>query len=133
MIEWVECLSVGVTVLDDDHKVLIDLVNKYANAVSRGSVLEVHAVFRELEHYTHYHFKREEELMEQCGYESLDEHKHHHEKLAMQLKAYQEDFAWNAMSGSADEIKKFLQSWLFCHVMQEDFRYREAVGKLNLP
>ena len=132
MIEWNDSLSVGVTVIDDDHKTLIDLLNRYLQALETKKTLVVEEVFRELEHYTHYHFAREEELMAQCGYEQLDDHKHRHEVLCDSLRDYYNDVLWGADAEQEAEIIAFLNSWLTEHIMGEDFQYRECMAKLNL-
>ena len=131
MIDWIDCLSVGVPELDEDHKALIGLVNQYADAVAKQNTLEIHEVFRELENYTNYHFRHEEDLMEQCGFAGLADHRKQHEALTAKLKAYQEEVLWGSMAGDEAEIRTFLQSWLFCHVMREDYLYSEALQKIS--
>ena len=132
MIEWNDTLSVGVTVIDDDHKVLINLLNQYLEAVEEEKTMKIHEIFRELEQYTFYHFAREEDLMAQCGYEHLEAHKQLHEALCDKLHEHNEDILFGADDGQEAEIKAFLNAWLSKHIMSEDFQYRESMAKLNL-
>ena len=132
MIEWNDSLSVGVTVIDDDHKVLINLLNQYLEAIDAKKPLQIQDVFRELERYTHYHFSREEDLMAQCGYESLEAHKKKHEALCDKLRDYYQEILFGADEKQEAEIKAFLDSWLGIHIKGEDFQYRESMSKLDL-
>jgi len=132
MIEWNDSMSVGVTVIDDDHKALIGLLNKYLEAMDSKKTLTILDVFRELEQYTHYHFAREEDLLAECGYEKLDDHREKHEDLCDLLHDFADDVLFGVDEEKEAEIRTFLNSWLTKHIMGEDFQYRDSLAKLNL-
>ena len=75
-IEWNNDLSVGVDLIDSDHKTLIDLINLVADSIEAGqSAKTIGDVVQLLYEYTEFHFIREEVLMEACGYSDLDNHR----------------------------------------------------------
>lgn len=80
-IQWSEEYSVGLSVLDDDHKMLFNLANHCFNAVEGRHALAIRDVFKELGKHVYSHFEREEQMMEKCGYGGMKEHKGKHEKL----------------------------------------------------
>ncbi len=125
---WKEDFSVGVDVLDNDHKILFDLVEQFELAHSMGKGAEdMAAVLDTLVDYTKRHFKREEELMLRCGYEGLDEHRAGHVKLAKQV----EDFCKLYEDGDhtiANDIIAFMNNWLQIHILEEDFAYKPSMA-----
>ncbi len=64
MIEWKQSFSVGVDLIDEDHKILIGLVNACLVAAQSGNLLDINTIFRDLEKYTSFHSFREEGMME---------------------------------------------------------------------
>ena len=65
---WKDEYSVGIKSLDDDHRKLLNLINKLQTAVhyQTGDIFEKEAL-DEVVAYTKYHFEREEKLMEEAG------------------------------------------------------------------
>jgi len=133
MIEWKDAYSVGVEIIDKDHKVLISLVNRYLEESANKPAILVHNLFRDLENYTHFHFKREEDLMAQGGYEHLEEHKRQHEIIRQKLKDFSDKSTHRFSQDEEDAFRQFLSTWLLEHVMGEDFQYKDCLAKLNLP
>ena len=79
-IEWSNDLSVGVELIDSDHKTLIDLIKLVANSIEAGQTAKtIGDVVELLYEYTEFHFIREEVLMEACGYSDLDNHRKVHQ------------------------------------------------------
>lgn len=126
-IEWKESFSVGVDIIDEDHKVLIELVNGCLAASANGNLLEINGIFRDLEHYTSFHFHREEEMMAACGYENIGEHKVLHENLISDLDDCRAQALWERTATEDSEFVKFLRTWLFKHILKEDMQYRESM------
>jgi len=54
---WTKVISVGVTAMDDDHKKLIDIINKLHDGIVAGHKKEIlAAVLDHLVDYTKFHF-----------------------------------------------------------------------------
>ncbi len=124
-IEWTEKYSVGVDTLDNDHRKLIDLVNQCIVAFGTKNTLKTHDICRELERYTYYHFAREEDLMEKCGYEKLAEHRQKHQDLCDILAEKFRDVVY--APENVENLIQFMRSWLFEHILKEDRQYMSAL------
>ena len=122
-IEWSDNLSVGIEEIDEQHKVLIELINRMHEAIEQkhGSdvVLEILA---ELTDYTKIHFAVEESLMRILGYPGYEEHKDIHDELLEQVSELQKKVA-SGNTAISFELMHFLKSWLSKHIMEEDMQY----------
>jgi hemerythrin-like metal-binding protein len=126
-VEWTKDLETGVTFVDADHKVLINLLNQVDDCIEEneestvlGSVLDA------LVEYTDYHFLREEKMMELSLYSGLKSHALIHEALSQQVRSVYEDYQADPWSVDPIVVRDFLQSWLVDHIMGHDFAYRDA-------
>ncbi|NQU58194.1 MAG: hemerythrin family protein [Rhodospirillales bacterium] len=117
-------MSVGVDVLDKDHIILIGCLNDFIDACENDEgIFVTDSIFIVLLNYTDTHFKREEKIMEACGYVGLDPHKELHESLRQKIIDNRERFVLNPSGELEDEIKDFLQSWLRNHILGCDMEY----------
>ncbi len=132
-VEWSETMSVGVTVVDDDHKVLVDLINRVADSVRAGDEQDVvGSALNTLVAYTRYHFTREERLMEACGYPQVAAHRLLHEDLAGQVSRLHRRYLEDSRSVIGAEFMAFLREWLIDHILVEDMDYRAyAIDNLD--
>ncbi len=124
IIEWNDGMSVGVEDLDNDHRVLIDLINQLAGAESRQDRINLEAVLDELVDYTVFHFEKEEEYMERAGYPALTSHKRTHAALTGQVLTIRRRVVEGGQPGLGDEVLDFLSRWLREHILQADALYR---------
>ena len=124
LIEWTDDLSVNIQEIDEQHKILVDLVNKlYKSIITQTEKNTVYDVLNELVQYTTIHFAVEESLMRIFDYPHYEEHKKHHEALKKQVVDLQ-DKVWETAEDSVSmELLRFLRGWLTKHIMQEDKRY----------
>ncbi|WP_448202576.1 bacteriohemerythrin [Azospirillum sp. sgz302134] len=131
-IQWSRWMSVGIDELDEDHRVLIDIVNKLAAEESRHAPDVIEAILDELIAYTKRHFAREEGYMRRANYPTFDAHKALHDSLTRNVEAYRERFhaqrdGANAIPG--DEVYDFCADWLGKHILKEDTRFGEFAAK----
>jgi hemerythrin-like metal-binding protein len=117
---WTERLSVEVDVLDDDHRILIGLINQLAMSERIGNRRIVESVLDELVNYTIEHFRREEALMAERGYAGLTAHQRQHAVFAETVN----DIRWQYLHGLRPNINQkvlnFLMKWLSAHIYRED-------------
>lgn len=124
-LQWMERMSVNVTVLDDDHKKLIGLINRVHEVVERGGAREqVNAIVSELIDYTEYHFSREENMMEKAGYPALEDHKQLHAALVEKIKDYEQALNEDLSQFEPMNLLEFLSRWLMQHILHEDRKYK---------
>lgn len=122
-VSWKESYSVGIDSIDDDHKKLLSLINQFQTAVhyQTGEQFEKEAL-DELVNYTQYHFKREEEMMEEFGYADLEPHKAKHRAMIDQVErfiALHEEKGHEVLEEAAD----YLKQWLIEHINGTDKEY----------
>ena len=133
MIVWDDSILLGLTKIDNDHKNIVDHINRFIAAVeSNANTSAIHDRFREMEHCIYRHLAFEEAMMKEAGYDQIGPHTATHEKLSNDL----EDI-WDGMLESHDfrpdqRAKEWLEAWLFVHVRNEDFLYRDSVIKAGL-
>lgn len=125
-IRWSEAMSVGVSRLDRDHKILIGLINRLDEASSRGD--EAPRVMAEvlgvLVDYTIFHFAREEAVMEACGYPALGQHHEDHVALTREVQEWRQRVEENAQAVAPLDVLDFLKGWLNHHILLQDMAYR---------
>ncbi len=125
ILEWSDDFSVGIDLIDKQHKILIRAINLLAMAVehksSRGIMQEI---FRTLRDYTDTHFAYEELLFDRFGYPDSEAHKAEHRGLLGQVINLER--RW--IAGEAEigpEVLKFLVDWLRNHILGSDKKYSE--------
>ncbi len=123
LVEWNDKLSVGIEEIDEQHKVLVKLVNDLYGAIIKKTDDEVvDDILAELIQYTIVHFAVEESLMRIFDYPQYEEHKKHHQVLASQVLDIQRKVKTREEVVSMD-ILNFLRGWLTNHIMIEDKHY----------
>ncbi|WP_295443258.1 bacteriohemerythrin [uncultured Thiodictyon sp.] len=125
--EWSDALSVGVDEIDNQHKVLLGLVNEMHEAIqARHSTSVVGGVLERLADYTQSHFAAEENLMRLLRYPGYAEHKAQHEALMLRVVEFQQKVD-AGKTAIGFELMHFLKVWLTGHIMSSDQRYVECL------
>lgn len=119
-IEWTQKNAVGVEEVDNQHKLLFDLLNRLHESVVQGKEQgELHAILDDLIEYTVYHFKTEEDLFLKHHYPPYQDHKDVHDDLTRTAVDLQKQLR----DGSAVlsfELLDFLNNWLMEHTLGLD-------------
>ncbi len=122
-IEWSKQFSIGVEEVDNDHRKLVNLVNKIhaMNSREEKDLDRVLDLFEELLSYSRWHFRHEERLMQNYGYPEFFNHKKEHgdlEQLATEL--YEK--LLNGDESIIDKLMLFLKNWLMDHIVGTDMK-----------
>ena len=124
-IEWTDDLSVGIELIDDQHKTWIKHYNHAAEAIQANH--EVAQITRSLEFFSDYtetHFSTEEQAMAECNYPGLEEHKAKHDALRKTLAAMTEEFIEDGATYLlAESVETLLGNWLIKHIQEVDKRF----------
>ncbi|MCB1825037.1 MAG: hemerythrin family protein [Candidatus Competibacteraceae bacterium] len=123
-ITWSKELSVGIQELDEQHKILIGLINQLYNEaiLKKPDHSIISGIFNELAQYTIIHFSVEESLFRIFDYLNTDAHQQHHEQLKETLSDIQNKFHQGAPVTL--ELMSFLRQWLKQHIMKDDKQYQ---------
>ena len=123
-IQWADSLSVGVKLIDDEHKLLLSIFNDLINALrTEQSLTTARRVVEELAGYAMYHFAHEEELMTAFRYPDFDDHHKQHEKLTSKLMEIDQNLARG--QGNVVEIADFANLLVNYHFLRTDTKMAE--------
>ena len=125
LITWTPQLSVGAQPIDNDHKLLISLINQLHDAIEAGEGKEtVSSVLNTLVDYTEYHFEHEEILMRVCGYPDLESHKKIHDAMRIKVMKVRDEYAGSRNKDLSEGVLNFIKTWFTEHVQGRDKLYR---------
>jgi len=124
-VQWNEDLSVGVGLIDEQHKTLIDHLNNLAKAIeSRQGPTKIVGTLDFLIKYTDFHFSTEEEHMAAHQYPGLDAHRGQHAEFKGTLAALEQDFGEEGATNElADSLDTLLVNWLVQHIKGTDVQF----------
>jgi hemerythrin len=124
---WNASLSVGIDVIDGQHRRIVDYINELDVARYEGDHDKVTRVLMGLVDYTRTHFAFEEDLMTQAGYPLSASHKRVHDAFVNQIGHYV------AQHESGKDVTRKLMSelqiWLTNHIQNDDKDYAPIAGK----
>ena len=117
-IEWDNSLSIGVDLIDEQHKMLIQKLKDLSDAFQVG--LEQNKMLKTIDFmidYTDFHFSEEEKLMVEHDYPGLEiqqkQHREFQDTLNHILEDYQDEGPTKALATS---INVFMLNWLINHI-----------------
>lgn len=124
---WTKDIELGIDIIDEQHKKLIDLINKLYDSMKNNAGLEnLLPVYDELVEYTVYHFDFEEDFIAKSGYQEVPNHKVLHEKLKAEVAAQREKFV-SGESVIGFNLLSFLEDWIRTHIMVADRKYADYI------
>ena len=122
---WKDSYSVGIESIDNDHKKLIHLINNLQTAIDyKTDKLIEKQTLDEVIDYTHYHFDREEGLMEENGYPDFVAHKAKHKEMIEKVNEFVLEFETDE-EDAIQSLLAYLKSWLINHINGTDKEYSE--------
>jgi hemerythrin len=132
-VTWEDRYSVGIQLIDDQHKHLIELTNGLYKACLTGTEA-ARAHFREAIRgtvdYVKFHFTAEEQLLEQINYPGIAAHKREHETFVKKVLADAKDFE-EGKKFVPNIFVRFLRDWILAHIAVEDRRYADYILELK--
>lgn len=125
-----EALYTGNELIDNEHKELIDRVNKLVESCENGKE-KVTAVktLDFLMDYTDFHFSDEEKLQQEAGYDKLEQHKVQHEdfkKSVDELRQMLEEEE-GPTDAFVEAVNKNISQWLVNHIQGWDKAVAEFI------
>ena len=132
MINWSDEFSVDIQEIDEQHKCLVELINKlYTGLAAKDSTEAIEQVLDELASYTGVHFAVEECLMRMFDYGEYESHKAVHDRIVERVAEFQHQFkSGNHKVGM--ELLYFLKDWLMDHINLVDKKYAPHLPKLGV-
>ena len=131
--EWNNELRLGIKDIDEQHKILAEIISSIKVAVARDrGWSDLHLAIVRLADYVRIHFAVEESLMRVHDYHRLDEHTDEHRQFSLKLAQLQE---LSLKSAVTEGTIAFLHEWWDKHIRTSDKAYalhflkRVALGK----
>jgi hemerythrin len=130
-LQWREQLSVGNDLIDSDHRILIDIVNKADSSLQAMSRAGLLTALEELDKYSRVHFTLEERVAQAVGFPDLGQLHTSHILLMETLNRISQDIGEQWDQTAADQLGQFLRDWLVNHVIKEDMLLKPYLQKFS--
>lgn len=124
-IVWNESLMTGVASIDEEHRILVGMLNEANYRLSESSSREVlEEIVHDLMSYALYHFDNEEEMMVEKAYapEEKEAHFREHRSFSAKVAGLQQDLKQGKLI-AREELLAFLNGWLIDHILNTDMRF----------
>ncbi len=124
-IEWTDDLLIGDTLIDEQHKMLVEHLNNLTHAITHQLGPEkIAETLGFLIDYTDTHFSSEEDHMAAQGYPGLQVQKELHTKFRETLDDMERDFREEGATPElAEAIDTLLANWLVKHIQGVDAEF----------
>lgn len=132
-VEWRESFEVGVDFVDSQHKVLVELLQTLNIQIREFAMCNVDKiglenVLKDLKHYTEFHFREEEIMMEEYGWPGLEDHKKVHAEFVARVEEYRKMVAVDDVTIGHD-VLDYLKDWLLTHIMYTDKKVCDFINE----
>ncbi len=132
MIEWNDKYSVGISIIDEEHKKFIDIINKVIVTKEQNDNPEgVREVLYEMIKYAINHFATEETRMIKFNFPEYQLHRNEHLDFTDKAVASINKLV-NGDYQVANEILEYLKRWLVNHIQETDKKYIDCFNENGL-
>lgn len=122
-VDWKDEYDTGIAGIDTQHRQLVEVINRLAEAMKEGTAKEELArIINELTKYAIKHFSLEEKYFKEHQYPGYHEHKFEHEDFEEKVHQFVEGFQ-SGRAALSLEIITFLGDWLVNHINGSDKAY----------
>ncbi|MGA2350281.1 MAG: bacteriohemerythrin [Terracidiphilus sp.] len=124
LIAWTNQMSVGVKLLDNDHRKLVLRINELHEGLMTGRAKpELGLAFERLVRCARVHFAHEERLFAETGYRDAAAHQQVHKEMIEKIKYLHVQFKFATEIAVELELMSQLKVWLFSHLHSADQDY----------
>ncbi|MHC4138589.1 MAG: bacteriohemerythrin [Planctomycetota bacterium] len=133
MIKWDNKYSVNVSMIDEEHKKFVDIINKatHAQKYNNKRPSAIAEILIEITTYALRHFRTEETYMRNCKYYDYKSHKDEHNRFSKIIPNYWQELADNNFK-VIDTILEHLKWWLTNHIQGTDKKYIDCFKENGL-
>ncbi len=129
---WQDDYSVNVEIIDNQHKKIIELINKLQEAMLKKQTKDVLGeILNELIGYAALHFSTEEKYFKEFNYSETEAHIKEHIDFVNSVTKFNDDFKKGRLFVSM-KLFKFLKSWLVEHIQVSDKKYTTLFNEKGL-
>lgn len=132
-LEWNELAHLDITVLDQEHRGLVDIYRElYAAVEAKASGMVLYFLLHKLTTHAEQHFKSEDFLMALSAYPEAARHRDVHKGLLTQVAEVTRDFGDHPETLST-LLLATLREWLVAHTLAEDTPLAQWLIATKLP
>ncbi|MGC8778201.1 MAG: bacteriohemerythrin [Candidatus Caldatribacteriaceae bacterium] len=118
---WSNTFSIGVAVIDEQHKELFTRTNRLLEACQEGRGKEaIRETLAFLEEYVKTHFTNEEKLMTQYSYPGFAAHKKLHQGFTEAFLKLKEEAEKSVGVALVTQVNKTVVDWWVNHILKVD-------------
>lgn len=124
-LNWSEDYSVGIPTIDNEHKLLVSMVNDINRILDTHQDFQIQIVndiLKKLTYCIRRHFESEEGLLLLNNYPKYEAHKAEHAILLEQLDIFEKNFK-DSKKSFTEEMLFYLEDWLVRHIILHDCEF----------
>lgn len=126
LLKWRDDYSIGAASVDDEHKALIERINRLDDQLmAKDGPLATATFFEDLIETINAHVLREERYMCEHGYDQLPQHREDYERFLDETHGLVDEFDRNK-EADREELATRLDGWLSAHFETHDVRIAKA-------
>ncbi len=123
LIYWMPQFNTNIEIIDQQHRLLVDLINELSDAHESGKDRQVLLkLLGKIGMFASSHFAREEHYFEVHGYPDMDDHLQEHDYFEDMLFQFEDEFKAGKQDLSST-VLTFLSDWLVSHINGSDKDY----------
>lgn len=122
---WTDEYSVHIRSIDNEHKMLIELLNDIDRDLNIDKPIRRQLVtesLTQLLNHIHAHFESEERFLLLNNYYDYAAHHKEHQELFLRLEEFTREFISGAQEFDEEKMI-FLKDWLIRHIILQDCKY----------
>lgn len=131
MLEWKESYSVGIELIDSQHKHLFNLGNSALELIKNDSSLdksqEIIQLIDDLIQYTKFHFSSEESYMININFPLYNSHKKEHNTFIRKINSIDVSNLSVNQHKQITDLVSFLLNWILTHILENDKLLTKAI------
>lgn len=133
---WSSELKVGIDKIDEQHKKLVEEMNKLSEILSKKEELEKKKLQETIDFISSYsenHFTVEEDYMEKYGFHLKEHQKEDHEKFKQFTEDIIEEVEEKGYTEKiVEEINEYIIDWFMEHLRHEDLKFRKHLKEKGI-
>ncbi len=123
-IEWDSSCNIGVKLIDEQHKRIVDIINLlHFDSDATVNSETISEVLTRLTSHAKDHFWYEEKLLEEHGYSDLGHHIEEHVEYRFKVINFCKD-TMNYKDSVPVELLQFIRDWWMDHILETDMKYK---------
>jgi hemerythrin len=134
IIEWKDDYSVGVKELDEQHKKILQIVNRISELIESNNFekSEVEKILQELSDYAEEHFTNEEIYFREFDYDKTASHLEAHNDYRKRLAEFKAKYGAGLTKETLLDLADFVDGWWVFHINNTDKEYTECFHQHGL-